>query len=113
MQLYKQSQPNPAGSICLSALDLVGWLQFQLGDGNWILVATTGQATDQPTADEDRILFDGRLAIAGIKFRFLQAKGLEFAEPLRDFSTRLNKLAGRANARVLDLESETDGGVVQ
>lgn len=32
---YDQPQPNPAGSICLSALDLVGWLQFQIGDGAW------------------------------------------------------------------------------
>lgn len=32
---YEQPQPNPAGSICLSAMDLVGWLQFQLGDGTW------------------------------------------------------------------------------
>lgn len=32
---YKQPRANPAGSICLSAQDLVGWLQFQLGDGTW------------------------------------------------------------------------------
>ena len=84
-----------------------------LGDGNWIWIAATGQPGMQPTADEDRILFDGRLAVNGLKFRFLQAKGLEYAEPLRDFSTRLNKLGARANRRVLDLDSVTDGGVVQ
>jgi hypothetical protein len=66
-----------------------------------------------PSADTDQILFDGRLAVAGLKFRFLAAKGLEFGEPLRDFSTRLNKLAGRANKRLLDLYSEIDGGVIQ
>lgn len=32
---YEQTEPNPAGSICASAQDLVGWLQFQLGDGAW------------------------------------------------------------------------------
>jgi hypothetical protein len=75
-----------------------------LGDGNWILTAATPrQMKDAPTADEDLICFDGRLAINGLKFRFLAAKGLEFGEQLRDFSTRLNKLASRANNQVLDL----------
>jgi CubicO group peptidase (beta-lactamase class C family) len=32
---YVQSDPNPAGSIHVSARDLVGWLQFQLGDGTF------------------------------------------------------------------------------
>lgn len=30
---YEQKTPNPAGSIHLSARDLVGWLQMQIGDG--------------------------------------------------------------------------------
>jgi hypothetical protein len=30
---YEQPIPNPAGSIHASAADLVGWLQFQLGNG--------------------------------------------------------------------------------
>jgi hypothetical protein len=49
------------------------------------------------------ILFDSRLAIDGLKFRFLKAKGLEFGEELRDFSNRLNRLAARTNAAVIDL----------
>lgn len=32
---YEQPEPNPAGSIHASARDLIGWLQFQLGDGSW------------------------------------------------------------------------------
>jgi len=84
----------------------------QLGDGYWLL-GTDGTKKMVPSADTDQILFDGRLAVAGLKFRFLAAKGLEFGEPLRDFSTRLNKLAGRANKRLLDLYSEIDGGVIQ
>jgi CubicO group peptidase (beta-lactamase class C family) len=32
---YVQSEPNPAGSIHASAEDLIGWLQFQIGDGSW------------------------------------------------------------------------------
>src|SRR5205085_8729653 len=32
---YVQAIPNPAGSIHASARDLVGWLQFQLGDGTF------------------------------------------------------------------------------
>ena len=32
---YEQAVPNPAGSIHASAADLVGWLQFQLGNGSF------------------------------------------------------------------------------
>lgn len=32
---YEQPQPNPAGSIHLTANDLAPWLMFQLGDGTW------------------------------------------------------------------------------
>lgn len=78
-----------------------------LGDGIWISSAAGAQKLNF-TADDDLILFDGRLAIDGLKFRFLKAKGLEFGEELRDFSTRLNKLAGAINGRVLDLDVEED-----
>jgi hypothetical protein len=74
-----------------------------LGDGNWLL-GIDGVHKARPTLDSDRILFDGRIAISGLKYRFLQAKGLEFGEQLRDFLTRLNKIAARANQRVLDLD---------
>jgi hypothetical protein len=74
-----------------------------LGDGNW-LIGTGGVYLSRPKEDTDRILFDGRLAISGLKYRFLQAKGLEFGEQMRDFLTRMNKVAVRANQRVLDLD---------
>jgi hypothetical protein len=77
-----------------------------LGDDQWLIDAT-GKEKPLPTANDDIILFDARLAIDGLKYRFLKAKGLEFGEEMRDFLTRLNKLAARANARVLDLETET------
>ena len=54
----------------------------------------------------DRVLFDARLAVAGIKYRFLQAKGLEFGEQMRDFTVRMTKIAARANNRVLDLNDD-------
>lgn len=82
-----------------------------LGDGYWLLGADGTTRKSAPTADEDQILFDGRLAVAGLKMRFLAAKGLEYGEASRDFTTRLNKLGGRANAEVVDLNS--DWGVVQ
>lgn len=82
-----------------------------IGDGYWLLAADGTTFRNVPTADTDKILFDGRLCVNGLKFRFLKAKGLEFGEELRDFSARLNKLAARANARVLDLDA--DWGVVQ
>lgn len=77
-----------------------------LGDGNWAADPATGEVKPYPTTDTDLVLFDPRLAIDGLKFRFLAAKGLEFGEAMRDFTTRLNKLAGRANGRVLDLDVE-------
>lgn len=76
-----------------------------LGDEVWV-ASSTGEPKPYPTQDTDIILFDGRLAIDGLKFRFLQAKGLEFGEAMRDFTSRLNKLAGKANGRVLDLDAE-------
>ena len=78
--------------------------QDLLGDGNWLLDADGVTYKARPTADTDRILFDARLAVAGIKYRFLQAKGLEFGEQMRDFLTRMNKIATRANNRVIDLD---------
>lgn len=77
-----------------------------LGDGYWCYDAATGTRKNRPTSDTDIILFDGRLAIHGLKYRFLKAKGLEFGEEMRDFSTWQNKLAARANKRVLDLDTE-------
>jgi hypothetical protein len=81
-----------------------------LGDEIWLADAS-GNPKPAVTADDDLILFDGRLAVDGLKYRFLKAKGLEFGEELRDFNTRLNKLAGRAYRRVLDLD--LDEGRVQ
>jgi hypothetical protein len=74
-----------------------------LGDQIWV-ADRDGNPKLYPTVDDDVILFDARLAVNGLKYRFLQAKGLEFAEQLRDYTTRLNKLAGLANGRVLDLD---------
>jgi hypothetical protein len=81
-----------------------------LGDEVW-LSDSDGAPRDAPLADDDVILFDARLAIDGLKYRFLKAKGLEFGEEQRDFIVRLNKLAGRVNGRVLDLERD-DGRVI-
>ena len=63
------------------------------------------------TADGDLIGFDARLAISGLKYRFLKAKGLEYGEELRDFTSRMNKLAKRVNGAVLDLY-EDEGRVI-
>lgn len=76
-----------------------------LNEGFW-LAAQDGTLKDRVTADSDRVLIDGRLMVSGLKFRFLQAKGLEFGEPLRDYTSRLNRLAGQANGRVLDLDMD-------
>ena len=76
-----------------------------LGDEIWI-TDQSGNAQETVMADTDLIGFDARLAIDGVKWRFLKAKGLEFGEEMRDFSNRLNKLGVRANGRVLDLYAE-------
>jgi len=90
--------------------------QDLLGDGHWLVSADgltfkseiTFNKTPEPgdAIDTDLILFDGRLAIAGLKYRFLAAKGLEFGEQMRDFTNRMAKVATRANNRVLDLDEE-------
>jgi hypothetical protein len=81
-----------------------------LGDEVWIY-DENGNAKQEITADSDVIGFDARLAIDGLKYRFLQAKGLEYGEQIKDFLMRLNKLAARANGIVIDLYE--DEGRVQ
>ena len=76
-----------------------------LGDGEWLMDASLMTRKDRPTADDDVILFDPRLVVAGLKYRFLKAKGLEYGEEQRDFVTRQSKIAAR-NAPVLDLNSD-------
>jgi hypothetical protein len=76
-----------------------------LGDEAWV-TDKDGVPKLVPTTDSDLILIDGRLMIAGLKYRFMKAKGLEYGEEMRDFVTRMNKLAVRVNARVLDLDYE-------
>jgi hypothetical protein len=82
----------------------------QLGDGNWLMDSGGTVRKSRPTSDSDIILFDPRLAVDGLKYRFLKAKGLEYGEEQRDFIARLNKIAGR-NAPVIDLND--DPGRVQ
>ena len=77
-----------------------------LGDGYWLIDPLTGVRKDRPSADTDYILFDARLAIAGLKYRFLKAKGLEFGEELRDYSDRMHRLAATNNAQVVDLNND-------
>jgi hypothetical protein len=79
--------------------------QVTLGDQVWLSDAN-GEPIATITHDDDLVLFDSRLAINGLKWRFLKAKGLEFGEEMRDFSSRLNKLAGMVNGRILDLDLE-------
>lgn len=81
--------------------------RITLGDHVWV-TDLDGNPKLYPSVDTDRILFDSRLAIDGLKYRFLQAKGLEFAEQLRDYTVRLNKLASSVNSKVLDLDDPED-----
>lgn len=81
-----------------------------LGDGNWLYDPGLLIMKARPTQDTDIVMFDPRLAVNGLKYRFLKAKGLEYGEEQRDFIARLNKIAGR-NAPVLDLNE--DPGRVQ
>src|SRR5262245_5304731 len=76
--------------------------QTQLSDGVW-LMDSLGNKKTAGFVGTDLVLFDPRLVVDGLKFRFLKAKGLEFGEELRDFTNRLNKLATRINATVIDL----------
>jgi len=82
----------------------------QLGDGNWLIDTGGTVRKSRPTSDSDIVLFDPRVVVNGLKYRFLKAKGLEYGEEQRDFIVRLNKIAGR-NAPVIDLNE--DPGRVQ
>ena len=77
----------------------------ELGDGNWLCSNDGSILKDRPTSDDDLILFDPRLTIDGLKYRFLKAKSLEYGEEQRDFITRQNKLAARL-APVIDLNAD-------
>jgi hypothetical protein len=77
------------------------------GDGLF-LSTSAGEPLEKFTDDNDLILFDARLAIDGLKYQFMQAKGFEYGEYMRSFLTRLNKLASRVNAVVLDLDNTED-----
>jgi hypothetical protein len=81
-----------------------------LGDGDWVYDPGLLVRKARPTQDTDIVLFDPRLSVSGLKYRFLKAKGLEYGEEQRDFIVRLNKIAAR-NAPVLDLNF--DPGRVQ
>jgi hypothetical protein len=81
-----------------------------LGDGVWV-ADSAGNPKPAPTTDGDVILFDGRLAVDGLKYRFKKEKGLEFGEDMRDFLTRMAKLSARVNGRVLDLDAD-EGRIV-
>jgi hypothetical protein len=81
-----------------------------LGDEVWVTDAN-GVPKEEISSDNDFIAFDGRLAINGCKYRFLQSKGLEYGEQLRDFTSRMNKLASRVNGVVIDMYE--DEGRVQ
>jgi hypothetical protein len=76
-----------------------------LSDGFW-LTDKDGHVKDHITADTDVCLFDARLATNGLKFMFLQAKGLEFGEAVRAFAQRMNRVAGAMNGKVLDLDTD-------
>jgi hypothetical protein len=80
--------------------------QEALNEGFWLADQDGITLKEKITTDSDLVLFDSRLAVNGLKFRFLKSKGLEFGEELRDFTVRMNKLAGAMNARVLDLDLE-------
>lgn len=81
-----------------------------LGDGVWC-TDNNGVPKLQPQTDSDLCLIDSRLMIDGLKYRFLKAKGLEFGEEMRDYTNRMNKLAGKANGKVLDLDAD-EGRVI-
>lgn len=81
--------------------------RMTLGDEVW-LYDSAMVPKQEVTADTDLIGFDARLAVDGLKYRFLKAKGLEFGEEMRDFLNRLNKLASRINGTVIDMYLDED-----
>lgn len=85
--------------------------RYTLGDEVWV-TDEQGNPKLFATVDSDIVQFDARLAINGLKYHFLQAKGMEFAEQARSFTVRMNKLAGRINSAVLDLDDSEGGRIL-
>lgn len=70
--------------------------------------ARSGAGTPQTSLglDADTHIFGDRLFIAGVKYRFLEAKGLPFGEPLDEYTRLLGaRKAASRPARTLSLDS--------
>lgn len=61
---------------------------------NWAKSAT-GVPQDQFLADADTAYISERIITLGVRWRFLSAKGLDYAEAMRTYEREREKLAGR------------------
>ncbi len=62
---------------------------YEYISSNWV-VSSTGTGKDYFTADTDSCVFDDSLMVAGLKLRWMQAKGLDYQFNAAEYSALLN-----------------------
>ena len=62
---------------------------YEYISSNWV-VSSTGIGKDYFTADTDSCVFDDSLMVAGLKLRWMQAKGLDYQFNAAEYSALLN-----------------------
>lgn len=90
----------PAGQIIAYEYITKNWVKAPLMDA-----PTRFSTQDEFTADNQTTYLDERLISYGIVWRFLQAKGLDYAEAMATYGAELERLQGaEKGARVLTLD---------
>lgn len=87
----------PAGQI----------VAYEYVSKNWAKSAT-GTPKDQFTADTDTSYLDERLMTLGVRWRFLKAKGLDYAEDFRTYEQNKQQVQGRdGGAKMLSMTPQS------
>jgi hypothetical protein len=74
---------------------------------NWAK-SSTGTPQDQFLADDDTTYLDEYLIRLGLRWRYLQAKGLDYAEAMRTYELELQKQEGRDGGATIVSAYTTD-----
>ncbi len=78
---------------------------------NWALAANS-DPKEEFTADTDTTLLSERLIALGVRWRFLSAKNLDYAEVFRTYETELQKVQARdGGSTMLNMTGSTSWGL--
>ena len=85
-------------------------LKYNYFSKNWVSLAAGGTASAW-ASDNDTSLIDEKLLTTGLEWRWLKAKGLDYAEEFRRYEMRLARADGRQDkTRVVRMTSRLVGG---